>query len=62
MHAFYGTVFLSGMFMKRATEIRAAGNDSTKVTYEKYGPEWERLIEYFMAKWKDELRPSVMER
>lgn len=59
MHAFYGTVFISGMFMKRATEIRAAGNDSTKVTYEKYGPEWERLIEYFMAKWKDELRPSV---
>lgn len=59
VHAFYGTVFLSGMFLKRAMEVRASENDSTKVTHEIYGPEWERLIEHFMIRWKDELKPSV---
>lgn len=62
VRAFYGTVFLQGMFLKRKEEVILAGNNPLKISNTKYGPEWVRSTEDFLNSWRKNLWPAANSR
>ena len=56
VQAFYGGIFLNGMFLKRAEQVTRLMKDST-AALNIYNPEWEQLIEDVSADMMESLRP-----
>lgn len=57
VHAFYGAIFLNGMFLKRKEHVIKLMTDSTAAP-DIYNRSWEVLIEDFTAQMKKNLNPA----
>jgi hypothetical protein len=58
VHAFYGSMFLNGMFLKRKDQFIEIIKDST-AALDIYNDDWERLIEKFAYDTKKNLLPAA---
>ena len=56
VHAFYGAVFLNGMFLKRKEHVIKLMADST-ATPDIYNRDWEMLVERLAMEMKENMKP-----
>lgn len=55
--AYYGTVFLNAMFLKKHEQFVVSNEDTTKA-FEIYNIQWQRLIESFTNNIRQEIKPT----
>ncbi|MEM9833965.1 MAG: hypothetical protein AAF944_25260 [Bacteroidota bacterium] len=58
VEAFYGAIFLSGMFLKRREHVTELHRDSTALV-DIYNREWEQMIEAFADRAIHEIKPDT---